>query len=371
MGKRKKNHKSNSKKRKNKAKIVSLEHDNNINPIGEDQSQLIALRDDSNVHSPNKIDWIAEIKKALLTSLFVVVISTLVRWMIYNASPGEFKNEKLYDYLTNIIAKDLGLRDDDKYVVVDRILDTKEDYLVFSGKYKNNDEEYYCGCFVYIFERAPRNFWNVLVGTEAGYEIELSSKSVGVINYDFALECEDCYYEDINGDDKDEALFLFRSNFADRVTYFFLIFQYYEGNWHMISSDFDNLKSRFVDLGESAPKLLMDCFDFTYTNSNETENLCIYGLSHGGCIKRVNNPIWGGYDWIYYIIANDGDTGLLDSDKVVITMERVTENGFFTESNWNGGKLIYTSINELENIDYNELWGIIRNGTMFFYGEDE
>jgi len=57
---------------------------------------------------------------------------------------------------------------------------------------------------------------------------------------------------------------------------------------------------------------------------------------------------------------------LLDSDKVVITMERVTENGFFTESNWNGGKLIYTSINELENIDYNELWGIIRNGTMFF-----
>ena len=32
----------------------------------------------------------------LLTFFFVVLISTLARWAIYNASQGEFKNEKLY-----------------------------------------------------------------------------------------------------------------------------------------------------------------------------------------------------------------------------------------------------------------------------------
>nr|WP_330364383.1 GDP-mannose 4,6-dehydratase [Butyrivibrio sp. XPD2002] len=111
-----------------------------------------------------------------------------------------------------------------------------------------------------------------------------------------------------------------------------------------------------------------------YSASKASSDMFVKGLSHFCAfnlsgITIVENPLWGGNDWMYSATVDDGTTGTLSANHFVFIMERITDNGFDREPNWNGGLVKYCSLDQLENFDLENEWGVSTRNVRFFGGD--
>ncbi len=117
-------------------------------------------------------------------------------------------------------------------------------------------------------------------------------------------------------------------------------------------------------------KLLYDEYIFIDRMNNGSEYI-FYGLSYGGYVTKEDNPLFGGYDLLYFIVANNGSVGMLNSNSLVLVMERVNGD-IYRDPNWNSGKPLY--FDNSEGLDFYEIvpvhWGLQIDG-ITFYGPDE
>lgn len=349
--------------------------DNKISQKKSRAGKRLTLRSSRNLWQLVKsIDWLAECLKAVLTSFVFLIISTGLFWLITRCSPGEYEGKKLEQYLLKQIADDAGIPYGKGNVVLSERLDGDRnsimtDRIVLCGNYRSKESENIDGRFVYIFERTAESFWNNLIGTSPRYESVFSAISQEAYYPESTLMCERCFYEDINGDDSPEIVVHYRSNFADRQSNTYMVLQKIEGKWQLVSPEFSGVIAEIEAQVGKECIVLLDSFSF-YDPRNDGVEMPIYGQSHHGNICEVENPLWGGYDWLYCIAVNDGTTGLLHSDKSAYVMERLTDHGIFRDPNWNEGKVLYVGDEDIDiQKEIDAQWGYQVEGTVF-YGED-
>ena len=306
--------------------------------------------------------WREEIIKSLFTSIFLVVLSTSVLWVAYKNSSGEYLGDKLNNYLVkqieNSINKDIQFR-------IDSIVDSNDTVLVVCGNYVSELGENYTGSSICVFERKERSFWNILFNTKSKYVLNthLDFKDT-MMPYDGLIFAR-CSFYNVDGKQEDEIAVEYEYNFADRKSSILIFLQRQNGRWIPLTSDFSSLEGELSNQGYS-PRLLYDDFAFSDLK-NGGEVYSVQGLSHGGGVMIEENPLYGGYDMLYCIAANNGSVGLLGSYSAVFVMMRI-KDGHYREPNWNYGNPLYCD--DANDFDYPtdviNLWGTRVNDIVFF-----
>lgn len=321
-----------------------------------------------------KTNWRIECLKALLTSFVLLITSTGVLWFIAQRSPGEYTGDKLEKYLLKQVAEDVGISYNKDSIVLTRRLDTdrsviKEDRIVLCGEYKSLDSDKIDRRFVYVFERSPEVFWNNLVRTKPRYETVFSMASQKCD--ETMLKCKACNFDDLNGDGVPEIIIYFLSKFADRSSKTYIILQNTDNGWQLVGPDFSNIQEETSNLVGVKCTVYLDNFSFYDPGNTEYDYVVVHGFPCYGDMYRVENPLWGGYDLLYCITVNDGTTGMLNADKNIYVMERLTESGMHRDLNWNRGKPLYVGIDDFSSqIDISTKWGEQYDDGVIFYGRD-
>lgn len=322
-----------------------------------------------------EVQWGVEIVKAILTSFVFLLISTGLFWIIMRHSPGEYTGRRLDEYLLRQIARDAGIAYRQDGMVTEKRLDAAKapeagDRIVLCGGYSSENNGVWDGRFLYVFERAEETFWNNFTGVRPPYVPAFSLVSQEVFYDSYTLWCGGCRYEDINGDDTPEILVQYQSNFADRVSNTVVVLQSIGGEWRYVSPDLSGVYEEALALAGDGGAVLLDTFSFFDPRDPAGQEILVYGQSHHGALLKVDNPFWGGYDWLYCIAVNDGTTGMIYTDKSVFVMERLTEHGIFQDPNWNNGEILYMPAKDFdEREDVESRWGL-RTESASFYGPD-
>ena len=327
-----------------------------------------------------EINWIQECITAFITSLIFLLVTTAFFWIISVASSGEYTGEKQEEYLKKQIIRDIGVTSL-KNIKSTNILRATEnlpfkDQIVMLGEYSTEEKssnKQWNGRFIYIFERKAENFWNRLTGVKPKYVASFSRISQSEWYDNYTLLCSDVSYDDIDGDGIPEILVLYESKYADRSSKTQIYLQKIKNKWKLISADFSGLEEEMQKyITNDGVLILIDEYQFEdpkQEKKNEKNIETTYGLSHHGDMWLVENPIWGGTDWLYCIAVNDGSTSLISTDKSAYVMMRVTNHGLFREPNWNDGEILYIPENEFQYETISEKWGY-RIGNTVFYGKD-
>ena len=358
-------------KEKTNSKILEAQHEKQ-EKMNQGGKRLLSKGQSARIlFKPFKeVNWGVECVKALLTSTVFLLLSTLFVWIVLRNSPGEYSGERLESYLLKEIARDANVPYNKGSFALNKKLDSAEGRIVVCGDYCNNNQNVWDSCFIYIFERAPKSFWNTLIGTAPRYKAVLSLTSTESFYSISRFCCLKCDYRDIDGDNYPEIEIFYQCHFADRVTNACVVLQRIGGQWTAIAPDFSDLEAELMK-EKITCDVLVDEFHFSNPHKSDSDIITFYGQSHNGYIYEIENEIWGGYDWLYCITANDGTTGYLNSDKTVLVMERITNHGIFRDPNWNKGDALYISAADIDmEHDVSSRWGIQLDDGVIFYGDD-
>lgn len=322
-----------------------------------------------------KINWSQEIRIAFLTSILFMFFTTLSFWIAHNVSPGEFNGEKLEQYFAKNIARELELSYKTASIEFEQELEFipqrsgLEDTMLICGTYRT-DMEYPSGRFISVWERKERSFWNELFGTKESYEIVFIRVCEDQYNGPHTLMCQSSCFDDLNSDGSDDIRIQYHTYFADRVSIADIFLLHIDDNWVLSVPDFstieDEIESQISDQGF----VFLDVF--TFFDPADKENMStIYSLAMYGTIYELNNPIWGGMDYLYLIAVNNG-TSVLESNYCALVMMRFTDEGQIVQDpNWNSAGIYITSCDELDlGTLVEEKWGFQTEGGLIFYGND-
>lgn len=322
----------------------------------------------------SKIHWFQEIRIAFLTSVLFLIFTTSVLWVAQVFSPGEYSGERLRQYLLVKLANKLEVSPTEEALVIEQQVEAtsskslQSDTIILCGTYRSDSDQIKFGRYISIWERKDQSFWNELFGTDAPYEIKflqvLSSKQeYGV------MECANCDFVDLNSDGADELHISYRSHFADRTATADVFLTHCDNGWNIISSDLSGVENEILDQLEGNGYILLDEFNFCSIDQFST-NTTVYSLALYGQLLQIINPIWGDYNFLYYIAVNNG-TDLMHTDHFAIVMMRLSdENKMVRDPNWNSGKVY---VGKCEKVDLEQIiderWGY-QTGGLIFYGDD-
>lgn len=322
-----------------------------------------------------KINWSQEIRIAFLTSILFMFFTTFAFWIAHNVSPGEFNGEKLEQYFAKNIARELELSYKTASIEFEQKLEFipqssgLEDTMLICGTYRT-DMEYPSGRFISVWERKERSFWNELFGTKESYEIVFIRVCEDQYNGPHTLMCQSSCFDDLNSDGSDDIRIQYQTYFADRVSIADIFLLHIDDNWVLSVPDFsvieDEIESQISDHGF----VFLDAF--TFFDPADKENVStIYSLAMYGTIYEINNPIWGGIDYLYLIAVNNG-TSVLESNYCALVMMRFSNEGQIVQDpNWNSAGIYITPCDELDLANLvEEKWGFQTEGGLIFYGND-
>lgn len=179
------------------------------------------------------------------------------------------------------------------------------------------------------------------------------------------LDYNSASFRDIDDNHDQEIILEYSCQYATRVSEITIVLQKQNDKWELIEPDLSNIEAELAKQQYYPAKILIDKYDFYEGQTNKSYSA--YGLSHGGAIIELENPFYNGMDWLYIIVTNDGSTGMISSNDIVLKMQRVTDNGFHNDFNWKGGNALCMGKYD-ENTFYEIIenkWGIQIDG-MFF-----
>ena len=320
------------------------------------------------------IKWFQEIRIAFMTSILFLLFTTCILWIAHCVSPGEYSGDKLRQYFTNELADALDISVQTADITVEQQLQAdasgalKSDTVLLCGTYCPGEDQLATGRFISVWERGELSFWNELFSTKAPYNIALLQVSDD--NHIFStLNCKSCSFEDLNCDGSDKIHIQYLTNFADRTSEADVFLFHSNTGWDIVAPDFSGVESEIAGQISKNGFAMLDTFAFHEPDKPEVETI-IYSLAMYGAICQVENPIWGGYDYLYCIAVND-DTAIMSTDHCALVMMRFSdEYDLVRDPNWNSGNVY---VDSCENLDINRVvdarWGVQVDGTVF-YGMD-
>lgn len=320
------------------------------------------------------INWAQEIRIAFFTSALFLLFTTFSFWVAHIVSPGEFHGEKLENFLMNEIADELQIRTQKakiKFEQAEEFYATNsgsKDTMVICGSYQRN-AEYINGRFISVWERRNHSFWNELFGTKERYEIVFMSVCEDTSD-PYALVCQNCSLQDVNADGYEDVRIQYKTNFADRLSVAEVFLLHTDDNWIMSVPDLSEIKIEIES--QINPDGFPFLETFTFHDPADTVNRSVvYSLSMYGAVYEVDNPIWGGSDYLYLIAVNNG-TSILESNYCALAMMRFASDGkMITDPNWNRAAVYVTSCDDLDLVNLvEEKWGYQTAGGLIFYGND-
>ena len=159
------------------------------------------------------------------------------------------------------------------------------------------------------------------------------------------------------------------TNFADRVSVADVFLMNKDDKWEIVAPDFDNIESEIRNQIGDNGFAFIDKFRFD-DPQNPPEKTVVYSLGMYGSIIRVENPLWGGYSYLYYLAVNNG-TSVLSTDYCAMTMMRFSEdNKLMKDPNWNSGEILVGPCEEFDISQIvDEKWGR-QTGDIVFYEMD-
>lgn len=269
----------------------------------------------------------------------MLLISTIVIWTIAKNSPGEFTGEKLGKYFIKTISHELrGEKNISDITVEKQYVDEEKAVLCGSfltGKQYENQKVFFC-----IFERKSKNLWNNLVRTLPAYKpaFLLVSESDFIPN---TIQCLDCRSFDLDENGKDEIYICYKCHGGySPIIHVFL--QKYQASWHVCFPDLSSLQEEIAAAGGSPKWLEVNEYSFIDPRKQDSVPVYLYGLWGDSFLHQIENPFWGGTDFLCGIRAVED---LPDSEfdySFAVIVDRITDHGVFRDHNWNRGDLLYT-----------------------------
>ena len=180
------------------------------------------------------------------------------------------------------------------------------------------------------------------------------------------MTCESCFLQDINSDGIQEICIRYHFNFADRTSVASIFLMKQKGKWVIISPDFEDIEEEIRDQLDDNSFVLIDSFLFNNPKAID-ENDLIYSLGMYGDIIRVENPLWGGYSYLYYLAVNNG-TSVLSTNYCALAMMRFSkDNKFERDPSWNSREILVGPCEQFDILQViEEKWGI-QSGDIVFY----
>lgn len=321
-----------------------------------------------------KINWAQEIRIAFFTSILFLLFTTFSFWIAHRVSPGEFNGEKLEKYFANEIASELQIRPQEAKIEFDQEQEffaqnsRSEDTMVICGSYQK-DADCANGRFISVWERKDHGFWNELFGTKESYEI-VFIRVCEDINAPKTLMCQNCSFQDVNSDEVEDIRIQYKTNFADRVSFAEIFLLHIDDSWFLSVPDLSEIETEIESQIDPDGFAFLDTF--TFRDPADAKNTStVYSLAMYGAVYDVDNPIWGGSDYLYLIAVNNG-TSVFESNYCALVMMRFTNDGqMVPDPNWNRAGVYITSCDGLELASLvEEKWGYQTGSGMIFYGDD-
>lgn len=321
-----------------------------------------------------QINWAQEIRIAFFTSILFLLFTTFSFWIAHHVSPGEFNGEKLKTYFVNEIANELQIKPQKAQIEFEQEQELfapnsrSEDIMVICGSYQK-DAESDNGKFISVWERRNHSFWNELFGTKERYEIVFISVCEDIcVNQ--TLMCQQCSFQDINDDGYEDIRIQYKSNFADRISIAEVFLLHTDDRWTMSVPELSEIQTEIENQIDPDGFAFLDTFTF-HTPKDVKSTSTVYSLGMYGAVYNVDNPVWGGSDYLYLIAVNNG-TSVLESNYCALVMMRFTRDGkMVPDPNWNHADVYVTSCDgiELANL-VEEKWGYQTGSGVIFYGDD-
>ena len=322
------------------------------------------------------INWGNEFKKSLLTSFVFLIAITICTWSVRHFSRGEYTGKQLNQYFLQQVSHYVGIPINKGNFSIQKKTSFKcsedsSDGVVVCGEYSEDLASAGVCRFLFIFEREDENLWNALVGTKPKYTVRFASVCRKGVSSEI-LMCDKIVVEDYDENGLNEIGILFSSIYGDRIAHTLIVLQNNNG-WTMLSPDFSDLEASIREQGASAAYPLSECYSFEMLGKEHSETIEIYGQTHNGFVYVLNNPFWGGRDFLYRFAVNDGNSPFQFPHNSVYIMKRFTDHGLFTEPNWNFGQILYVDDNDFEvsNLEaLEQYWGNALGGGVAFFGFD-
>lgn len=316
-----------------------------------------------------QVNWPIEVLKAVLTALILLLLSTSVIWIIAHNSPGEFTGEKLEAYLLKTISLEIREKDATKLSIENKYSD--EEKIVFCGTYSIDAQYENQKVFLCVFERKGKSFWNNLVRTAPPYVVKLLYVSENSYNPD-VFQCLECRCIPLDENDADEIYIKFKCHYGNYSAFINVFLQKYQDSWHLCFPDLSTLQEEIASVGGSPKWLELNDYPFKDLRNPEQEPLVFYGIWGESFIHQVENPFWGGTDFICGISAIEEGEGDSINSYFAVTTYRITDHGVFRDPNWNTGELLYVSQAGFDlNDSLGSRWGFrFEDNELTLYGAD-
>ena len=282
-----------------------------------------------------QVNWLIEVLKSILTGFILLLISTFVIWIIAHNSPGEFTGEKLENYLLKTISHELRKEKHvDDLTIEIQYLD--EEKVVVCGNYLTDAQYENQKVFFSVFERKSKNFWNDLVRTAPAYKSEFVLVSENGFTPN-TFQCLNCKSFDLDENGTEEIYLEYKCHYGGYSPIIHVFLQKYQGVWHVCFPDLSMLKEDIISAGGEPKWLEVKEYSFTDPRIVESTPVLLYGLWGDSFIHQIENPFWGGTDFLCGISVLE-DSGF----KYAVIVDRITDHGVFRDHNWNLGDLLYT-----------------------------
>lgn len=318
-----------------------------------------------------RINWFQEIRIAFLTSLLFLLFSTAIFWIARTFSPGEFSGIQLRQYLINKLATELNVSPERESIIIEQQLETDAsgglltDAIVLCGTYCPNGTQLQTGRFISIWERRKLNFLEELFGTNAPYEVSFL-QILSEEQFPETFNCTYCKFLDLDCNGSYDIHLKYQSNFADRISIADVFLLQSGDGWKIVAPNFGEIENEISQYLSNDAYVLLDEFKCC-SPDKQGGGTEIYSLSMYGRLYRVENPIWGGNDYLYYIAVNNGTT-LYDTNYCALVMMRFSNEGkMIREQDWNTGDVYVAPREDVDlNKIVNELWGYRTSGPVFY-----
>ena len=287
-----------------------------------------------------QVNWLIDVLKSILTGFVLLLLSTFVIWIIAHNSPGEFTGEKLENYLLKTISHELRKEKHVDDLAIEIQYQDEEKIVVF-GNYITEAQSENQKVPFSVFERKSRNFWNDLVRTSPAYKpVFLLVSENGFTPNTF--QCLNCKNFDLDENGTEEIYLEYKCHYGNYSPIIHVFLQKYQGSWHVCFPDLSSLQQEIAAEGGSPKWLEVNEYSFIDPRKKDSVPVYLYGLWGDSFLHQVENPFWGGTDFLCGIRAVEDIPDSEFDYRFAVIVDRITDHGVFRDHNWNMGDLLYT-----------------------------